>query len=502
MSEQEKINTELTLADIGEFVKFYWLKGLILGVFSLIVISAVFILAYFYLPSSEFYNRDIMLQLQRTIPRNTQTTTPQFSTELFCYPNLEPFVNTDLISTPVLKAVYERNNLKSKVNFSDFSKAFAISDFNAECAKIEATYRKKLAAKNLSIADINDIEKNYREELAKIPSNRLTVSIEKLPGISAQEMTKIINEIPREWYRIYSETEAEVLPQMPSVQLLKKLDNRYGLLAALEKIRAYTNQFEDVIEEMNKLISSRNITIKSGKTLGDLLADIKNIRQFQLAVMKQILLGTPSLKSDLDMFYLREKEIETEHELDKIESQVSAIVSALEILSSKHTATDSKGAEKSSSGTTQIMLSSAFINDITSLIRNDVNNSVRLTLSQQMMHYKTLAADLRAEKNYLEKMRKNYTETTALKNNTANYNKLFAECLNELKNITSQINEFKKLITEEYSAERRFYVNLGTVKVDRNILIPPQKLAIGLIALWILLNCGCMFIAFVKKYNI
>lgn len=503
MNEPEQINEVLTISNILEFIKCYWVRGMVRGVLSLVGVGAIFVLCFFLLPKTEFYSRDIMLQLQKTIPRSTEieSTNPRSKTAVFCYPNLEPFVNTDLISIAVLKSVYEKNNLKDKVDFEDFSKAFAISDFNIEQAKIEAAYRAKLATKTIRIADIPDIEKTYRAELKSIPTDLLTVSAKKIPGLSSWEMAKIANEIPVEWYRIYSESEAKVLPQIPSPQLLDKLNNRYGRLAALEKMRTYISQFKNIIEEMNEQLSNRNVTLKSGETLGDLLTDIDHVAKFNLVVMKQMLLGTSALKSDFDLLFLGGREDEINRQLEKEDAKVAALVTALDIIVPKTVAAHQANSEKASAGTTQIMLDNSFMQNITSLIRNDANNSLRRVISQRMMLYKTEAAELAAEKSYFVKLKKDYNNTAAAKSNASDYDKLFAESMNELKTASKKIAEFKKLIAQDYAVERRFYITLDSVKVLQADLISPVRLAAGLLAVWVLLNSGLLALAFMKKYK-
>ena len=193
--EAKKEQQEIGFGEVVFFLKMYWKK--IVFFFSWTFLATAFLIAagYFLLPRQELYTTSILIQLQKIGGRPV-------------YPSERCFSANDIISTAVLRRVYERNNLNGKISFEDFSKHFSLFGSDIKKSMLTASFQSKFAKKNLSLAELKSIEDEYEKALQQLDHDVVGIAAASSLKLGPQEVTKLLREVPVAWFDVYSTLEA------------------------------------------------------------------------------------------------------------------------------------------------------------------------------------------------------------------------------------------------------------------------------------------------------
>jgi len=117
------------------------------------------------------------------------------------YPNGSPFSPSDIVSNTVLERVWADNNLeKSGISLQRFQKSMNAIPFTGEINFIDTKYKGMLSTKNLSRADIERIEAEYRNEVAQASSKNIKLVLEsKGDSYSLALASKVLNDVATVW---------------------------------------------------------------------------------------------------------------------------------------------------------------------------------------------------------------------------------------------------------------------------------------------------------------
>jgi len=180
--------------DIGQLIKTIWSgRGLILGVS----------LGFFLLVGIFFGIRFLGFDVHRT--QDIQISFPFNGAEKGQYPNGTSFQLSDIISSQILSIVYEKQKLSdSGVSLEDFTNSIAIQPDAIDREFIDTKYKARLSAKNLSQAEIEELESSYKAELttASHRSAIISYNYSKYDRIPPQLISKILFDIPDTWANI------------------------------------------------------------------------------------------------------------------------------------------------------------------------------------------------------------------------------------------------------------------------------------------------------------
>ncbi len=179
---------EISLKDL---VLTLWYHRKIIVVLSLsvfLIIAAVAALAYFKQQNYNEVSLESMLDFEG-VDKNE-------------YPNGLRFSTADILSTPVLSEVYEENDLKGYLEFSELKSALTIFQTNDELKCLEYEYAEKLSQKNLSLEERDRLEAEFLEKkkTALVPIYTLSFSCDQRQTPIPQSLTaKVLHDILRIW---------------------------------------------------------------------------------------------------------------------------------------------------------------------------------------------------------------------------------------------------------------------------------------------------------------
>lgn len=188
---KENENIEIDFRRIYQFLsknKNAIFKNLTIAVF----IWFIFFLSYFFIFNKPNIFYSLILGLN--FPQASQGK----------YPNGSQLSATDLISNTVLEQVWLQNNLDKKgISFENFQKMFTAVPYLGEVNFIDSKYKGMLSQKNLSRADIEKIESEYRNEIQAASSRSIKLTLdERNSDIDALTATKILDDVVNAWNRI------------------------------------------------------------------------------------------------------------------------------------------------------------------------------------------------------------------------------------------------------------------------------------------------------------
>ena len=152
-SHRVSANNDISLWDILDI--FYEKKVLILvySVFAALIVACVSFYTYINSPSSKSCVLNFSLMFDGVNKGK--------------YPNGTKFVDSDIISTPVLQNVYDNNKLKQYFgSFGNFKNTISIQRYNPGLAFLNFEYKAKLEDRKISSAERYEIEQNFYRQTA------------------------------------------------------------------------------------------------------------------------------------------------------------------------------------------------------------------------------------------------------------------------------------------------------------------------------------------------
>lgn len=489
-------NDAVTLKAVLTFIKLKFGKIALRAGVSFGVTALAIILFYALLPRDTTQYRDIVILLPQV------DNVPQ-------YPSGKAFSPNDIISPLVLEAVYKSNEMDKHIPFPKFCALFSIYSSDVKQSKLDAEYRDKMRRKNITVVELQELERRYRSELQKVSVSSLRLTMNPPEGFSRMKITKILTDVPETWYRIYSKLEAKEFPQIETaihLQNLRKQISQNGYLILLEKTRRYCRQVLNVCSTLDDMLQGQNVSLPSGEYLGDIHKELESIMRYQLDVLRQYILLTPQVQGTFDKIYLHSALQTVEQDLARLNIRYNSALEALNALqsnlgnsSAKTGISTNKNIPVADTGLITLQLDKSFFNQFADMIRNDVNNKLRAKYAEKAIEYGDKRANLEADKMYYEQLLKGISvqkqdslKITAI--TPQSFHTMLQNMYTELFATSAKVIQLRDLLIEKYLTSRTFYVPVGPVQVLQEYRYSFKRLALALLALWALYNlCATAF---------
>lgn len=203
------------------------------------------------------------------------------------YPAGQKFSPNDIVSTKVMRIVYEANHLSSKnIAFEDFIGAISINPFAENALFIKQKYESLLSNKKLNRPEIESLEKSYLEELKAAQSRfvRLSFSQSDFQGLDELLIQKILIDIPRTWSKLAIQELGVLDLKIAGADFYQSsLLDRFEYLQTLE----YLTDSASYLKETLKLLVSDEVgglvrNTRSGQTGYDLQVQLDNLIGFEI----------------------------------------------------------------------------------------------------------------------------------------------------------------------------------------------------------------------------
>ena len=500
MEERTKMNdNELTLTDILLYIKRFFVKIMARGIVTIVLILAVALLVWLLLP----YKMRYYTELENTLTKTSDDT--------YVYPNKRAFNTSDVISPVVLRSIYNQVKLEDKIPYTDFASLFYIDNSSLKQARLDAEYEAKLNKKNLNTVSLNLLEEEYNLKKSKLTNNIFRVNMNTHPALSKSDCIQILALVPKTWFRIYSKTEAAILPKVEldtwKKDYTESMKAKDGNLVILEKARIYNEQLMACCKSLNYMSDGKNITIDSGEYLEDIMLKLEHIQKFQISVYSQFVIMSSQLFTHYDKIFLVRSLKETNRRLMQIEENIEHSVRALEMLNATTPVKNASEtvSKNNNSSTVNLEFNGSILSQITELVRNDVTNNIRQDIAKQVLAYGNQKALLTAEGKYIQDL---LLEANKKKEpgkefyTVAEFRNKLTALQDTLLDTAQKILKFRTKITEEYLSSRSFYKQASKhIKIHKEYAVPITKIVLALLAIGVICNIGIICWEFKFKFQ-
>jgi len=249
------------------------------------------------------------------------------------YPNKTKFSPLELLSSPVLRQVYQRH-LDATVPFEDFSAALSMSPNFAGASRLD-TLIANLAKqdKGLSVAEFNDAITAYSETL--INSSRLNTTVLLDLGVVNGNMAKavlVLTDIADTWA-------TQAITVRGALNLIQPTLSSQIITASeqdlLIKVNILSDTHKVLTEITNKYIDNPELNDISDPTSGFKLSDLEHLLategKYKIAILKEIVIKS-GVGADNEIWNkgFREARLaELERQRDSLERMVTVYNDAL-----------------------------------------------------------------------------------------------------------------------------------------------------------------------------
>lgn len=463
---------------------------LLYGIVSLVLAVLLFGIGYTLLPSNKIFTQDIRIMLGEadveTVMQNMKNLPPTVSKSgqmIVIYPSGKPFVPADIINPVVLKQVYEKNKLQDMIDFDHFQNLFSITNYSEKLALVRAEFREKLGRRNLTAVDLKRFEDDYNAALAKIDNKFNYVLSMRSVGIPPNLAAKILNEIPATWAAMYRKLEAAKIPLNNFDRDLaqKVKDSRAAsYFIAIDQALYYNAQMLKLCDQLKALTMNRAIALPGGEYLDDIIDSFRHIQDYQLNLLRQMLLRNPKLHSGLDVAYLTSRLQDIDQKLNEKRAVLGNITDSIRMIGEKYTENSAK--TEMDKGTQVNAMNQNLVNAAL-----ECGNEVALLEAQKQYYSQMLAA-----------LREKGEDAKTAQTDSQAFVKLFDATIQNMISAARKTTEMKELLMKDYLSTLEFYapVTMPALVVER--LIPTRYMLAGVFGCWVFFNLLVILILYLQ----
>lgn len=483
-TEKENIQPEIGLNEIITFLKKYGIRITLFGVLTIVAALCVIAAAYFLLPRKSNYISTIFLQLQKN--KNTMV-----------YPSEKPFSANDIISTPVLREVYNNHKLNGKIKFEDFCALFSLSGIDIEKALLAAQFKDKLSSKKLSVVELKNLEEAYANALQQLESGSVNIAMTPTLRFTEHDTVQILNEIPKVWFDIYSKQEAKIFPQIDTVAQVQSLRKNVaidGRITTLNKAKNICTKLQNACKELDEILNGRKVSLPSGEFLSDLQERLTVLNTLRIQPMFLIVKDFTGSQHSYETLSLKANLMEIEKNIKMEKTKYAATLAAINILHPAENIREMKNAGTSGDKQTamNVTLDNSFFSSLEVLIRKSNSIHRREQYADNALKIQEKLAELEAEKEHCLNLLAIQNKNDAVRLLTKEqFNALENVMFTELIDLCKKVNDFRDLIFKDHVQNRSFFTTTGSVLKLSSFYIPFKRIAAGLICLVLLLNVIC-----------
>ena len=490
--EKSEIQSEIGIKHVMNFVKQSWKKIIIFAGFSFAITVFLIVLGYIVLPREISYTSSVRIQL----PKQKHT---------IVYPNGKVFSATDIISTAVLRRVYDNRKIEKKIPFDKFCGLFSLTGLDIERAKLAANFKDKLSNKKNTVVELKELEIEYNRALQRLDDGKISISMLASSEFSGKESAQILNDVADSWFKVYSKQEARVFPRVDSVTHVAGLHQnlrRDGKIISLDKARLVCHNLQVACRNLDEIVLGAKIALNSGETLGELRERLGMLHRHRILPMLLISTMFSEYKHPVDAIALQACIVSLDKSIQIASEKYEGVVTALQMLRASESITSNVSASsKEKPSTINMALDGTFVTSLEVLIRNASTVEMREHLTKRALDYKEELAELKAEKEYyvnlLNTSRSNQKAGLSKEQLKAMEDNMFVELID----LCRKVNEFRELIFKEHVQNRIFYTTTGSVEKYSDFKIPFKRVVLALLFLLVLVNMANAGKLFYVAYN-
>ena len=484
---------KVQLNEVMRFARENAVRVVLRGSVSLAVVACLLALYYAFAPRSESYKAEVQVTLESR-------------DGVQVYPNGDRFGFRDVISAPVMNRVWTKYGFDGKgVKFEDFCGWFSIVAYDKERAKIDAEFQGKMSKRNITVTELNALQKDYEAKLAALASNRFALTVRPELLLDRDTAARLLADIPETWFLEYATIKAPQIPAVVSVDAIRSYVERSKAsggraLELIDAIRKYLAELKATCAFVRDgIMRGRNAKIGI-MDLGTYESQLEILSAEILRLKNRLLVG--GSEADLGG-YLAARQDDMECEKLELEERVKAVRQTLDLVGEvKRGAAESRRDAASAADASQLTLQAdtGFFADFTAMVRRDANQELVQKYAQELTDLRKQQAELAARKLYYDQIER-YMKANVAKTASG---KTSADAIAAIDGFTEQlfalggkIVAFRDECLGIYRTSDQFYVIAEPAAYAKSFKFTLPRFALGLLALWFLYN----LIGLVRLWN-
>ena len=313
---------KMEMGDVVKFVAENGVKIVLRGALSLAIVVGMLALYYAFAPRSESYKAEVQVTLEMRDGAQV-------------YPNGDPFGFHDLISAPVMNRIWKKYGFDAKgVKFEDFTRWFAVVAYDKERAKIDAEFQGKMSKRNITVTELNQLQKDYETKLAALASNRFALTVRPESLLDRDTAAKLLVDIPEIWFAEYATIKAPTIPAVVSADAISSYVERSKAsggraLELVDVIRQYLGELKATCAFIrNGIMRGRNATV-GGTDLGTYESQLTILSTEILRLKNRLLVNGG--EADLGG-YIAARQDDMECEKMELDERIKAVQQTLDVI--------------------------------------------------------------------------------------------------------------------------------------------------------------------------
>jgi len=222
------------------------------------------------------------------------------------YPNGTPFSSAEIVATPVLKQVFESNDLQRYIGFSGFKASMFALESNPGLELLSYEYQTKLGDPKLTPVDRARIEDEFKKKRESLKSAdyslnfRRSEAMRKLPPLL---VTKILDDTLAEWARQAREQKGALKYDIPIFSnniLQRDVVAREDYLVAVDILRTKVSKILFNIDSISEVPgASLTRTGKTNLSLAEIRLNLEDLLRFDIEPSISLIMSSRLSKDPL-----------------------------------------------------------------------------------------------------------------------------------------------------------------------------------------------------------
>lgn len=409
------------------------------------------------------------------------------------YPNGLKFSVSDITASPVLRDVFDSNDLSRFTKFDHFSRSLYVLEANRELELLSREYQARLADPKLTPLDRERIEREFQSKRASISKSDYALqyaSTKAVENIPQSLVPKILNDTLKTWAR-RAAVEKRVLDyHVPALTANILSDVRVENGQYLIPLLLLRRRVDDLIKNVDKMFEIPGAelvrTKKEQKSLEEIRLALDELIRFRLEPLIARARAGGLLGSSREaLSVLRAQLSYDERALDAARGREAALRNALATYESaqggpSRTVRPTTATSEPSTTRETVMpqISDTFLERIVDLANRNADRDFRQTLTEEIKEASLAAVPLEAAVKYDHELIEAFG-TPAGAGESLDIEGPWAALLADVQAAIRQVNEIYVAASRQLYPETELFSILGPPVTVTQRAISPVRLALG-----------------------
>jgi hypothetical protein len=432
------------------------------------------------------------------------------------YPNGTKFSSAELVSTPVLAAVFKANELERYFPFAKFKDAMFVLQANRDLELLSYEYQSKLADAKLSPVDRSRLEEEFSKKRESLSSAGYSLNIRQPDGLVKLPdslLNKVLQDTLSTWARQAAENKGATrydIAVLSKNALQKDFITSEDYIISTDVLRTKIERILKTVVTMAEIPGASAVRMMPSQIgLADLRANLEDLNHFKVEPLISVIRETGLSRNPTRMAeYFRSRLFDVELARTETTQRIKSVQEALREYEQRGANRSVDLTDRSGSGVTP-QLSESFIDKLVELSTESNDVEYRQKLIKRIIDDGMILAELNRQAEYYESMRRSFSEvrTRADAAVAADVTRRAGLAFDEVARMADQVEAFYKLLSQQnlnpdtvvYSLTTPFVVRKTTALSFSSAVI---YFFLALLAVFIIVCLACLVHDYFRQWAV